>query len=372
MPLERLHVLHLVESFEGGVFNVLVQLCRSSDGAAFRHTILHAHRPKTPANARELFDTDIAMEELAMGRSLSPRGDLSSLMRVLSALRRLKPDVLHLHSSKAGAIGRLAAALLRIPCLYSPHGFSFLMLDASPRKRAAYRLIEKLLARLGGTIVACSETEYRHALSLGRAALINNGVDVGLLARILAEQREGRDGGTVTVGTSGRISFQKNPALFAALAERFPACRWIWIGEGELDRELKQAKVPIEITGWQDREGTLRRVADLDIYVQTSSWEGMPISVLEAMGLGKPVVATAVVGNQDLVRDGATGFLGSDLEGLALGMARLVSDPALRERQGKAGRDRVLAEFDALRKIEEWESLYRRTALRRKVPAAGP
>jgi glycosyltransferase involved in cell wall biosynthesis len=236
------------------------------------------------------------------------------------------------------------------------------MLDVSPRMRRAYYLFEKILSRFGGTIVACGGTEYEHALKIGKAILINNGVDMELVDKIIAEEPQSRRLPRPLIGTSGRISYQKNPGLFRALAESFPQADWVWIGEGEMRGELDASETPIDVTGWKSREETMRLVSGFDIYVQTSSWEGMPISILEAMALGKPVVATAIVGNKDLVKDGVTGFLGSDLAQLKNGIERLIADPELLRAQGIRGRERVLAEFDAKRKIEEWSALYRSIA----------
>src|SRR5689334_7726187 len=117
------------------------------------------------------------------------------------------------------------------------------------------------------TTVACSATELEHARRLGKARLINNGVDIDLLERVRGESGNARAAGPVTVGTSGRVCFQKNPALFVALAEAFPDLRWVWIGDGEMLSVLEKSRTPIAVTGWKDREETLRLVSGLDIYL---------------------------------------------------------------------------------------------------------
>jgi glycosyltransferase involved in cell wall biosynthesis len=362
----KIRILHLAESFSGGVFNSVQQLCALADPEMFETMVVHATQDITPPNFRELFPSDVYLEELPMmSREISVRQDTRSLLQLLRVLKRLRPDLLHLHSSKAGALGRVAARLLGIPCLYSPRGFSFLMMDRGCVKRRIYYALEKLLARVGGIIVACSETEFNYASGLGKSQLVNNGVDTEFLDSVHARFVGRKTDDRLVIGTSGRICFQKNPSFFLQLAKEFPEARWVWIGDGVLRPELNEKKSGIVVTGWKDRAETLEIVAGFDIFLQTSLWEGMPISVLEAMGMAKPVVATHVIGNQDVVLDGTTGFLADDLDGLAKALRKLgPGQEALRRAMGEAGRRRVKENFDAKAKAAEWMELYERIASR--------
>ena len=110
-----------------------------------------------------------------------------------------------------------------------------------------------------------------------------------------------------TVFTLGRICFQKNPSLFNSIAEKLPNIRFVWIGDGELRSELKSEN--IEITGWVEREVALRKAINGDVFILTSLWEGLPISLLEAMYMKKPCVVSNVIGNNDVIHNDDNGFV---------------------------------------------------------------
>ena len=112
---------------------------------------------------------------------------------------------------------------------------------------------------------------------------------------------------TFTVFTLGRICFQKNPSLFNSIAEKLPNIRFVWIGDGELRSELKSEN--IEITGWVERDVALRKSINGDVFILTSLWEGLPISLLEAMYMKKPCVVSNVIGNNDVIHNDDNGFV---------------------------------------------------------------
>jgi glycosyltransferase involved in cell wall biosynthesis len=112
----------------------------------------------------------------------------------------------------------------------------------------------------------------------------------------------------LTIGIVGRITSARNPVLFNEIALRHSNLNFVWIGDGELQPLLNAPN--IKITGWfLDREDALTALNTIDIYIQTSLWEGLPIAVLEAMAMQKPVLATNIIGNKDVVVHNETGFL---------------------------------------------------------------
>jgi glycosyltransferase involved in cell wall biosynthesis len=233
-----------------------------------------------------------------------------------------------------------------------------------------FRRIEWACARLGGTVVACSASEealVREHVRPRRVAMIENAVDVGsVLPRAL------RDDGLVRVGIVGRITYARNPPLFAALARRHASARtrFVWVGGGEEPDAQRLREEGVEVTGWQTRPAALAMMSKLDVYLHPSRWEGMPVALIEAQIAGLPAVATDVVGNRDVIREGETGFVRADIEGLSEALGRLIAEPNLRLRMGTRARELALRRFDLERMIDDYERLY--AAARPRRTAAPP
>lgn len=365
--LKKTNLIHIAESFASGVFTVLTQIVNGLNPLDFNISIIHSIRPETPLDFRDRFRPGVQFFHLPMIREIKPFSDLKSLFHLWKILKREQPDVIHLHSSKAGFLGRIAARFSGVSrVFYSPHGFSFLRQDVDRKTRNLYRFFERIASRFGGTIVACSEGELDAAKSVAsKAILVNNAIDIEAIDKLAKSsfpiKMTQKD--NTTIGTAGRITPQRAPALFAKVAIKVTSVRpnlvkFLWIGGGENVEELSNA--PIEVTGWLSREAALRRLSqEVDIYLHTSLWEGMPIAILEAMALCKPVVATDVVGNRDVVVHGETGFLCNTFEELTVALIHLIDDPILRDTMGNAGRDRVVAGFSLPSVIKRLSALYR-------------
>jgi glycosyltransferase involved in cell wall biosynthesis len=361
-----MRILQLTEAFGGGVFTSLTRL---ASGLARRGHEVHlafARRPETPADVAAHVHPTVQLHELGLVRSIRPGADTAGTLEIHRLLTRLRPDVVHLHSSKAGVLGRLAAALSgdRRRLFYSPRGLSFLQEDYSARSRAVFEWIEWLMARVGGTVVACSaseETLVRQRLRAPSVALIENAVDVEAIVPHVE-----RGDGVVRVGIVGRITYARNSALFAELADRHRAehvvFRWIGGGDGPDQARLEAANV--EVTGWMSREQALQAMSGLDVYLHPSRWEGMPVALIEAQVAGLPAVATDVVGNRDVVRHGETGYVERSAEGMSRSLAALIADAALRRRLGNRAREIALERFDLNRMLDAYERLYSTAAPR--------
>lgn len=306
-------LLYVVEAMGGGLFTYIVSLANQlvEDYDVY---LAYAVRPQTPHDYRDYFDPRIHLIEVEdFVRPISPRQDLRALAALIKIGRAVRPDIIHLHSAKAGVLGRLAYWRASAPVFYTPHGYSFLMRQASPLKRGVYRMIEFAMARLRSATIACSKGELNETLPLTRRALlINNGIDPDEIDRCLdcpsgGEGHAAREQGSFTVFTIGRICSQKNPVLFNQIARAMPDVRFRWIGDGEL-RELLDAP-NIEVTGWVSRRDVIRLADQADCFLLPSSWEGLPISLLEAMYLEKPCVVSDVLGNRDVIRNGENGFV---------------------------------------------------------------
>ena len=117
--------------------------------------------------------------------------------------------------------------------------------------------------------------------------------------------------GTFTVFTLGRICRQKNPKAFNAIAQSLPDIQFIWIGNGELRNELRSPN--ITVTGWVDRNQAISLALRSDVFILPSLWEGLPISLLEALYMKKPCVVSNVIGNRDVIKSGINGYLCNDV-----------------------------------------------------------
>jgi glycosyltransferase involved in cell wall biosynthesis len=359
-----MRVLHIVESFAGGVFTSVTQLCNLQSKDGYEVYLAHSVRPGTPADYKCFLMPEITVIKLNLAREINPWRDLSGLFQIRRLINGISPDIIHLHSSKAGFLGRLAIFLgvgKGSKIFYSPRGFSFLQENYSEFKRLIYFFLEKLGASFGGTIVACSQGELLEAqkLKARNVVLLENAVDTDIVP-VHSSENISQD--TVTIGTLGRICPQKNPGLFKDLALAF-ACRknlqFLWVGGGEGEREL--CKIPkLRVTGWLSRQDALERLQCLDIYVQTSLWEGMPISVIEAQVAGIPAVVTNVVGNRDIVIPGETGYIAENLSAMVYYIDLLSRERTLRVRMGECARRLSLERFSLERLQREVNQLYQK------------
>ena len=308
---ERKKVLHIVEAFGGGVFTVLNDLINGTSDD-YEIVVAYSLRAQTPKNFKEFFDSKVKFIEVKnFTRSINPKKDIKALKEIKRIVKEEKPDIVHLHSSKAGVLGRLAVNGNKIRMFYNPHGFSFLKQDDSKLKRCIYWMIEKIIAIFNRkcTIVGCSKGEYLEAKKLNKNSIcIDNGVDIERLNKETVNLKEKEfDFDNIKICTVGRIGYQKNPEMFNKIAEKFPNIQFTWIGEGELRNKLTSSN--IEVTGWKSREKVLEILNKQDIFILTSLWEGLPISILEAMYMKKVCIVSDVIGNRDVIIDGENGFI---------------------------------------------------------------
>ncbi len=357
-------VVHVVESFGGGVLFFLSNLINGL-GEDFRHVVVHGIRESTPPDFTRYFSDNVRFIRWKWtGRQISPLKDLKSSIFLYKVLKNIEFDVVHLHSSKAGFIGRLVSRLLgrEMVTLYTPHGLSFLRLDVNKLQRKIYIFLEMLANHFGGIVVACSESEAEELKKRGISAIyVNNGINCTSIGKLVDEEIPEK--GKFVVATIGRVTYQKNPYLFNRIAERFAndsQVKFKWIGGGELEYLLKAPN--IEVTGWLSHEETLAHAMSIDLYLSTSLWEGLPISGLEVMCLQKPLLLKKVTGNIDLVQHGKNGFLFETEDEAAKYIIRLKSERSLLKVMGKESFTRIQEEFSLNYMLKAYRRLYEKVA----------
>ena len=302
---EKKKILYIVEAMGGGIFSYIVDLSNELINY-YDIYIAYAVRKQTPQNYMDYFDKRINLIKVEnFCRSINPIKDIKAMLELKQIEKKIKPDIIHLHSSKAGAIGRIAFNG-RIPMFYTPHGYSFLMENCNAIKRILFKSIEYICAKRKCVTISCSAGEHLETLKLTKKAVyVNNGININELQKNIDKTEKINH--PFTVFTLGRICYQKDPTLFNEIAKQLSDIRFIWIGDGELRNELNSSN--IEVTGWVDRMKAIKYAVNADVFILPSRWEGLPISLLEAMYMKKICVVSNVIGNRDVIINNYNGFI---------------------------------------------------------------
>ena len=302
---EKKKILYIVEAMGGGIFSYIVDLSNELVNY-YDIYIAYAVRKQTPQNYMDYFDKRINLIKVEnFCRSINPIKDIKAMLELKQIEKKIKPDIIHLHSSKAGAIGRIAFNG-KIPMFYTPHGYSFLMENCNAIKRILFKSIEYICAKRKCVTISCSAGEHLETLKLTKKAVyVNNGININELQKNIDKTEKINH--PFTVFTLGRICYQKDPTLFNEIAKQLSDIRFIWIGDGELRNELNSSN--IEVTGWVDRMKAIKYAVNADVFILPSRWEGLPISLLEAMYMKKICVVSNVIGNRDVIINNYNGFI---------------------------------------------------------------
>ena len=307
------------------------------------------------------------VEALPLARSLSPLAQLDAFRSLVRLIRRERPDLVHAHMPISGVLARLAARICGVPVVaYTCHGFLFNQPGPLPRRLVSL-LLEWLAGRVTDRYFTVSDEEAADArrLRIHRGAVgIGNGRSPVAFHPDPQERAEVRasfgipDDRVVVIVVSRLVRHKGHPELLAAMAQVPDAELWV-VGDrlasdhGEmLDAAFAAAARPDALGPRLRRLGYRTDIAALlgaaDIFALPSHFEGLPMSVIEAMLCGLPVVATAIRGPREQVVDGETGLLVPPraVDALAAALRRLATDATLRRRLGEAGRRRALALYD--------------------------
>ncbi|HEY2326971.1 MAG TPA: glycosyltransferase [Gaiellaceae bacterium] len=330
-----------------------------------------------------------AAEELGVGvinlpalhRDLSPLYDPVSIAQMVQIIRRVRPQILHTHTAKAGAVGRFAALLAgdaRPPVIVHTFHGHVLRGYFDPAQTAVFKEIERFLARTTTRLIAVGPEVRDDLVELGVAppekfSVIRLGIDLEhrVVAGGGAELRTlfGIPQERFTVGWIGRMTgIKRVPDVllaFRRLLDRGVDASLVLVGDGPERAQLEEQARQLGIARRTAFVGYQRNIASyldlFDAFLLPSGNEGTPVSAIESLAARTPVVATRVGGVPDVVRDGVDGFLTDigDVDALADALAKLANDADLRRRFGDAGREHVIPRYRVSRLIDDVDELYK-------------
>jgi glycosyltransferase involved in cell wall biosynthesis len=316
-----------------------------------------------------------------LSRELSPVHDLVAALRLARILREVRPDIVHTHTAKAGAVGRFAALVAGRPrpvVVHTFHGHVLRGYFGAAGSRM-FRAIERILALASDRLVAVSPEVRDELVGLGVAPaskfeVIRLGIDLEPRVRfdgdpLEVRRRLGIPTEAFLVGWFGRMTAVKRTddlvRVLVALRRHGVDAALLLVGDGDDRPRLEQLAHELGVArsclflGYQEDVAPFYAISDA--VVLTSANEGTPVTIIEALAAGRPVVVTAVGGVADVVEDGVTGYLvgAGDADAMADRLARLAADPSLAAALGAEGRRRVTERYAVSRLVDDVDRLYR-------------
>lgn len=325
----------------------------------------------------------VAFEQVEMNREIGIK-DIKAIISVRHLIKKYKPDVVYAHSSKAGAVARIANIGLKNYCIYNPHGWAFNM-KCSRIKKEIYTLIEKMAAPFCEKIICISESEKESALKSNICAkeklqVILNGIDIDSYTENqnspVSREKLNIPREAFVVGMVGRISTQKAPDIFIRTAKlvkkEIPDSHFIIVGSGNMERQIRAyakenlLEECLHITGWVSNPLDYMRL--FDVACLFSRWEGFGLVLPEYMLLKKPVVATNCDAIPSIVQHCQNGLLVDvdDVKAASRAIIRVYKDDKLRRKMVDKGYKDVCCRFDARRVAKETEELLQVLTLKSK------
>jgi glycosyltransferase involved in cell wall biosynthesis len=368
----KLRVLLAIEAAGGGAGRHVVDLALGLLDRGHQVTVVYCPlraEPKFLGSMTRLAGR-CSLHQLPMRRSPGPH-DLPAVLALRRIIRTTGPyDVLHGHSSKGGALLRLAGLGNAARQIYTPHALVTLSPGLGALAGWSYRSAERALSGITDALICVSEEEAAHALEIGIASQRIHVVPNGIAALPAADRGAvraelGAAPDQVVIGFVGRISEQKgvDRLIRAFAAMRGTDARLVIVGDGPL---LPDARQLAETIGVAERtvfmgaaDGPLL-MAGFDLFALPSAYEGFPYVLLEALARGLPIVTTLVGGARAAVRDGRNGVIVPQgrIDALAAALARLSGDPALRQAMSAESR-RISLDFTADRMLDKTLAVYR-------------
>lgn len=367
--------LHLFYNRKWGIMMKIVQLITHLNeiGGAqvhvrdLSHRLSKDHTVHLIHGGESIVSDDLMVEGVSymhnrfLIRDIHPLKDLLAIVELRKMLKRIRPDIVAIHSSKAGIVGRIACWSARIPCVFTAHGWAFSE-GVGFRKQFFYRKVEKLVGKLSKIVITVCDQDrnlaLRHqVLPKEKITTIHNGViDTrnNMLEKNISE--------VVKIIMVARFEKPKQQMMLLKSLLVLKDLDWhmIFVGDGSLKQAcaqfVQENNLGHKITFLGSHSNVDELLKDADIFVLTSAWEGLPLSILEAMALGLPIIASNVGGVSEAVRDSENGFLIQN--NLTEILPLLIEDKLLRKKMGEKSREIYEASFTFEKMYEKTISTY--------------
>lgn len=373
--MQKATILFVVTKLElGGAQKQLLRIIQDLDKTAFDVFLFTAAQGLLIEDACRIPQLTVIRSRF-LERPLDPLKDLLALVELYRCIKKNKITIVHTHSSKAGIVGRVAAWLAQTRVIiHTVHGWSFN--EYQPfLVRKTYTALERMAGAVTTRIIVCclsdKEKGVRHRIgSPDRYVLIRYGIDYACFDKTHFNPRErfkvGREG--LVVGTVACLKPQKAPDDFIKVAclihARLPQVQFVLVGDGAARPSIERMIIScglvnvVTLLGWQR---DIPAVLSLfDVFILVSLWEGLPITVLEALASSKPVVATNTGGVSEVIKEGVNGFLvePGNPQALCDRLMSILTDRALRKNFSENALVSLSGAYEAQRMIRETRDLY--------------
>ncbi|NRO22552.1 glycosyltransferase family 4 protein [Lactobacillus helveticus] len=317
--MSKVKVLYVVEPAIGGVERYVETLLKYTDHNQVEN-ILICSQNYDEAKMKKIADKVILIR---MKHEINAYADFKAIRAIHHYIKQIKPDIIYAHSSKAGALARIADLGIKNKVIYNPHGWAFNM-QQSTKKKEMYKWVEKISAHFCDKIVCISDAEKESALrekicKPSKLQVIYNGIDLEAIKNTIPKTRAELNipEDAFVVGMVGRLSKQKAPDVFVKAAslikEKIPNAYFLMVGDGELRDQVEEMihKFDLDssflITGWVDNPTSYMKIMNVGCLL--SRWEGFGLVLPEYMACGVPIVATDVDAIPNIIKNGKNGIL---------------------------------------------------------------
>lgn len=307
-------ILMFTETMGSGVFTLVSQLCNDLCDEFEIFLAYSTRRKETPKDFYNYFDSRVHLIEVKSLNKTS-LSDISNDIKIIKELRKIErevnPDIIHLHSSIAGGLGRIAFKGKKNKVVYTPHGYAH-VLGGPGLKSTMFFCLEKILGSGNSITLTCCKSEDEEAKKVSKRTFY---AETGVNIKDLDESLNGVapvKNDRFTVYCLGRIAKQKRPDLFNEIAEMVPEARFLWIGDGDLRDKFVSPN--IEITGWKARKEALALAKGTDVFLLCSFGEAIAMSLIENMYLKKLCLVSDTMGNKSVIQDGVNGYVCNSAE----------------------------------------------------------